>query len=297
MNRSTIIIVAFGFFFALLAAVAVQMVGGRGKNAPVASGESKTIAVLVAARDIKAGETLGPGATQWAVWPETAKFAGSVVQEGGKKPEEAMKGRVRRAFSKGEPLSTAALIEDTKSNFVTASLTKGMRAVTITVNAQSSVGGFAMPGDHVDIILTYDVKLPGDEKIRKAAMPVVTKLAAETILENLKVLAVDQSADKKTEAKVGKTVTLEVAPHQAEALTLAGKMGTLSLSLRPLGDEDPIATISDGKPVPMTTDLRLSGVMREIMKGENKSGSVTQVVRVYSGTRVDNVEVRPYVSQ
>lgn len=186
----------------------------------------------------------------------------------------------------------SAMIDNTKSNFVAASLTQGKRAVAINVTPNTSVAGFVTPGDYVDVILTYDVKLPGDDKIRKAAVPVVTKMAAETILENLRVLAADQSTGQSAEAKVVKTVTLEVDPRQAELLTLSSKMGTLSLVLRSVGDDAPAHDASN--PAPVATDMRLSGVMREIMAGENKSGRLSQVVRVYNGARVENVEVRPY---
>lgn len=295
MNRSTILIVAFGFGFALLAALAVQLIGGH-KKAPDTAEAAKTIAVLVAAKDIKAGDKLEAGSTQWVTWPDTTQFEGAITREGDQKAEDALTGRVRRAIAKGEPMMASAIIEDTKANFVAASLTPGKRAVTITVNAQSSVAGFVNPGDHVDVLLTYDVKMPSDEKVRKAAMPVVTKYASETILENLRVLAIDQDTGKKTEAKVGKTVTLEVGAQEAEAVALAARMGSLSLALRSLGDDTP--TRPEGnKTAPATTDLRLSRVMSEIMSGENKSGSLTRVVRIYSGARVDNVEVRPYVSQ
>ncbi len=295
MNRSTVLIIAFGFFFALVAALAVQMIGG--KKAAQNTVAAPTVSVLIAAKDIKAGEKLAAGSTQWAVWPEeTAKFPGAVLREGTQKPADALQGRVKRAIAKGEPLTHDAMIEDAKANFIAASLTTGKRAVTISVNAQSSVGGFVSPGDRVDVVMTYDVKLPSDDKIRKAAVPVINKLAAETILENLRVLAVDQDAGKKADAKVGKTVTLEAAPREAETLLLASKMGTLALDLRPLGDDAPDQA-ADAKAQPVVTDTRVSGVMREIMKGENKSGSLAQVVRVYTGTRVDNIEVRPYTSQ
>ncbi|MBU6234635.1 MAG: Flp pilus assembly protein CpaB [Alphaproteobacteria bacterium] len=293
MNRTTLIIVIAGFGFALLAALVAQMVGGKGKSTSAET--SQTVAVLVASRDIKIGEELGKGSMEWANWPLSAKFPGAIAREGVQKPEEALKGRVRRAISKGEPMAQNMVVAETKTNFVAASLAKGKRAVTVSVNAQSSVGGFVNPGDFVDVILTYDVKLPSDDKIRKTAETVVTKLAAETVVENLRVLAVDTDT-KKSEPKVGKTVTLEADPKQAESLALAAKMGTISLALRSLGDETP-AHAADAKNFQTTTDLRLSGVMREITKGENKSGSITQVVRVYSGSRVDNIEVRPYSTQ
>jgi len=290
MNRSTLIIVAAGFFFALLAAMAVQMISGK-KEAPVAV--AKTVDVLVAAKDLAVGEELTMGATQWSAWPEGTTFPGAIVRTDKQTADEALKGRTLRAVSKGEPMMKSAMIDNTKSNFVAASLTQGKRAIAVNVSPNTSVAGFVTPGDYVDVILTYDVKLPGDEKIRKAAMPVVTKLAAETILENIRVLATDQGTAQSAEAKVVKTVTVEVEPRQAEQLTLASKMGTLSFVLRSVGDDSP--SHAAGENTPITTDMRVSGVMREIMKGENKSGRLSQVVRVYNGTRVENVEVRPYV--
>lgn len=289
MNRTTIIIVAAGFAFALLAAIAVQMVSG--KKAPSATEAAKTISVLVAAKDIGIGEEVGPLSLAWATWPETSKFEGAILRTGVERPETALKGRVRRAVSKGEPMSISMVLSEVKTGFVAASLGVGKRAVTINTNAQSSVAGFINPGDYVDVILTYDVKLPSDAKIRKSAEAVVTKLASETVVEKLRVLAVDQDT-KKTVAKVGKTVTLEADPKQAETLALAAKMGSISLTLRAIGDESSIHTNTQ-TPHQTTTDLRLSGVMREITKGENKSGPVNQVVRIYSGARVDNIEVRP----
>lgn len=290
MNRSTVIIVACGFFFALLAAMAVQAIGGKNKQ-PAA--QTQTTYVLVANKDLKVGEELTMGSTAWAPWPESGMFPGAIKREGETTAAEALKGRTLRAIAKGEPMMKSAMIDNTKSNFVAASLTAGMRAMAINVTPNTSVAGFVTPGDYVDVILTYDVKLPSDEKVRKAAMPVVTKLAAETILEKLRVLATDQSTNQSAEAKVTKTVTVEVDPRQAELLTLAAKMGTLSLVLRSIGDEG--TTHDSGQTLPVTTDMRASGVMREIMKGENKSGRLSQVVRVYNGTRVENVEVRPYV--
>lgn len=294
MNRSTLLIVACGFFFALIAAVAVQMIGGKGKkDEPIA--QARTTQILVAAKDLKIGEQLTPGSTQWAQWPEGSVFTGAIVREGEQSAGDALKGRTKRIIVKGEPIQKSAMIDDTKSNFIAASLEPGMRAVSVNVSAQTAVAGFVSPGDRVDVILTYDVRMPSDEKIRAAAVPVVTKLAAETILQNLKVLAVDQETDQQAEAKVVKTVTLQASPKEAETIVLALKMGTLSLVLRSLGDDSTIRS-QNGQSPQTTTDLRVSGVMREIMKGENRSGSLSQVVRVYSGTRVENVEVRPYTS-
>lgn len=295
MNRTTLLIVACGCFFALIAAMAAQMIGGSGKADPQAPEAIKMASVLVAAKDLATGDELRADSVTWASWPAASIFNGAIIRDGDQKAADALKGRVRRPLAKGEPLIASAVVDTGESNFVAASLTKGMRAVSVNVNAQTAVAGFINPGDHVDVILTYEVRLPSDEKVRAAAIPVVGRLASETVLENLKVLAIDQSSAKQAEAKLVKTVTVEVDPRQAEKLILTGKMGTLSFVLRPLGDDSPTQD-ADAKPLPITTDTRVSGVMREILRGQNNTGSVSQVVRVYSGSNVENVEVRPYSS-
>jgi len=297
MNRSLIIVITGGLFFALLAAFAVQMIGGKKQPTQISENAIKKVEVLFASSDMKTGHELGATDMKWVPWPEDQLFAGAVVRKDKQSTLEALDGRTRRAINKGEPMMEAALVSDKDSNFVAAALAEGKRAVAISVNAQSSVAGFVTPGSYVDVILTYDVKLPGDEKIRAAAVPVVTKLAAETIIENVKVLAVDQETAKRAEAKLIKTVTLELDTDEAEVLTLASNMGKLSLSLRSLGDDRKIAGVRpDGKPRTATTDMRVSHVMKEILRsgGENNTGGVNQVVRIYNGTRVDSVEVRPY---
>jgi pilus assembly protein CpaB len=284
MNRSTLIIVACGLVFALLAALTVQMLSGTKRT--TTADAPKTIEVLIAAKDLKTGDTISAGSLQWSTWPETSNFAGAIIRAGTQKPEEALKGRVKRAVAKGEPVLTSLVIEDSKTSFIAGTIGAGKRAITINVNAQSGLAGFLNPGDAVDVILTYDVKIPNDDKIRESAALVVNKYASETILENLRVLAVDQDT-KKTEPKTGKTVTLEATPAQAESLTLATKMGGLSLALRPVGDAS-----SQDPAKKSVTDLRLSGVMKELLTGENNASPTTQVVRVYTGTRIDNIEVR-----
>lgn len=292
MRKSTFVIVACGFFFALLAAVTIQMLGGK-RGPDEATAQVKTVDVLVAAKDLKTGEELTNNATEWASWPQGTTFAGAIVRENDQSASDAMKGRVSRPVAKGEPMMKSVVIQDTTANMVAASLTPGKRAVAVNVNPQSSVAGFLTPGDYVDVLLTYEVKLPDDENVQAAAAPVVSKLATETVLQNLKVLATDQNTDKQAQAKLVKTVTLEVDPLQAEQLVLAGRMGSLSLIMRSIGDSSP-SHPDTGKPFQTTTDMRLSGLMREIRKGENSTGSGAQVVRVYSGNRVENVEVRPY---
>jgi len=147
------------------------------------------------------------------------------------------------------------------------------------------------------VILTYDVRLPMDDAIQTAAVPVVTRAAAETILENVLVMATDQQTGKQAEAKPARTVTLAVDPKGVETLALATSMGTLSLSLRGVGDTTSHLTPEGQETPEATTDIRLSRVMAEIMRGENNAGSPTQIVRLYHGSSAQNVEVRPTYAQ
>ena len=100
-----------------------------------------------------------------------------------------------------------------------------MRAVSIGISVQSGAGGFILPNDRVDVLLTRS--LPGGRK----------QFATSTILDDVRVLAVDQTFGQKKDEKtvVGKTATLELTPGQAEMIARASASGTLSLSLRPLG--------------------------------------------------------------
>jgi pilus assembly protein CpaB len=104
-------------------------------------------------------------------------------------------------------------------------LREGMKAVTIQANAVAGVGGFVNPGDHVDVILTRNAGEAG------------TPASADILIQNIRVLGVDQSADdRKFKAAVAQTVTLEVPIRQAQRILLGASIGTLSLVLRGAGD-------------------------------------------------------------
>ncbi len=137
---------------------------------------------------------------------------------------------VRYPITAGEPITQGALVAPGDRGFLAAALGPGMRAVTIPTSAKTGVAGFIFPGDRVDIVLTQTVK--GDGPSLKAA---------ETILRNIRVLATDQSTesttvDGKTKVKKFSTVTLEVTPKIAEKIAVAQTIGTLSLSLRSIAD-------------------------------------------------------------
>ena len=297
MNRQTFIIITGGFFAALLVALLMQsMLGGNAK--PEILNEEPKALVLVASRNLAIGSTLTESDMKWQEWPKSSLFPSAIIKSGLEDPDTTMplSGRLRRDISEGEPLMKAALVKDEKGNFVAATLSDGMRAMAIKVKAESSVGGFITPGDHVDVIMTYEVRLPSDDRVRDAAMTVVSKRAAQTILENIRVVAVDQEAKEVEEASVARTVTLEVSPNQGEKLALADSMGSLSLALRKLGDD--ITRVEGAKLPPAMTDVRMSDVTQELLGNDGRDqGGSNRMVRIYNGSEATDIMVRPYQGQ
>jgi len=237
MNRQTLIILGGGFCAALLVALLMQAMLGGGSKPEILNEEPK-VQVLVASKNLSIGDTLDVDDMQWQEWPETSVFTGAITQSELEDPdaEQPLTGRLRRNVAEGEPLLKTALVKEEKGNFVAATLGDGMRAMAIKVKAESSVGGFITPGDYVDVIMTYEVRLPSDERVQDASIAVVNRRAAQTVLENIRVVAVDQEAKEIEETSIARTVTVEVTPKQSEELALADAMGSLSLSLRKLGD-------------------------------------------------------------
>lgn len=279
MNKNILIVLGGGFLVAVLVAVIVQ--------ASFGSRKSGMVEVIVAAKALKVGDVVSEANFKWQEWPKDSVFAGAVVREGKKKVVETVEGKIRRDMSAGEPLLKASLTAPGKGNVLAAAMEPGMRAMAIKVSAQSMVGGFISPGDRVDVILTYQVKLSGDEK-EEAAMT-IDKQASQTVLENISVLAIDQNSSKVDDkAKVGRTVTLEVDAAGAERLALAGEMGELSLVLRALGDDK----LSDKTQRQMTTDVQVSSILQELGKIKKNSGGKSDIVRVYNGQNIENVTVR-----
>ncbi len=300
MNRNVMIVLAGGFLIAVLVAMLVQasLSGGK-KEAPVVLNEEPKVQIIVASADIKMGTVLSDENMKWQDWPEKAMFPGAVVKEGDKKPSEAITGKLIRDLKANEPIMETALVPTSAVNMLAASLDEGMRAVAIKVDASGMVGGFVGPGDYVDVLLTYkrDIRYTGDEETPEIKTMIernLDSLATETILQNVKVMAVDQSAardEEDTKVKVGKTVTLSVDYKSAEVLAVAMEMGTLSLSLRRLGDD----AIVERPPV--TTDARITRiydeVYNEMTRIEDTSGQNNKIVRIYRGETIEDLPVRP----
>jgi pilus assembly protein CpaB len=222
--------------------VAALLAGGSDKEpAPVPAPVAKidTVDVLVAKADIGIGHAVSPQELQWQVWPAAAANPGFIRKNDRPDAIEQFSGSIARApFAVGEPIREAKLIKANGSGFMAAILPAGMRAVSTEISPETGAGGFILPNDRVDVILS--------RREREAAG--AEAHSSETILNNIRVLAIDQAVEEKNGQKVvvGKTATLELAPRQAETLALARQLGTLSLALRSLVDADAKAESDEG---------------------------------------------------
>jgi pilus assembly protein CpaB len=306
MNKNIIIVLAGGLIIAILVAVLVQA-SLSGNKEQVVTEEAK-VQVLVAAKDLKLGKDLAPEDLRWQEWPEGALFSGAIVRKDEESPEDVLTGRLNRSVSADEPVLESAVVKD-EGNYLAASLPEGMRAIAINVKAETMAGGFVGPGDYADVILTYESRIETDKDNKLAERVAnfnIDKYAAETILENVKVLAVDQTAKREEEdAKVGRTVTLAVDLKAAEKLALAAEMGELTLVLRSLGDDKKIV-----KKWPVITDQRMTNILDEVYaeylkerailadkanslrENPNITGVKASIVRIYNGSSVEEVSAR-----
>jgi pilus assembly protein CpaB len=186
------------------------------------------VEVLVAKTNIPAGVLIKQDHLRWQAWPDQ-NLSESYIKKG-KRSLEAYIGTVaRQPIAAGEPITDDRLVKPGEQGFLAAVLAPGMRAVTVGISSTSGIAGFIFPGDHVDLVLSHGVKVDGK-----------TRRASETVLTDVRVLAIDQSMNdpKEGAARVGKTATLEVTPKQVEKINVARQIGALSLSLRPLRKTD-----------------------------------------------------------
>ena len=189
--------------------------------------EAATTQILVAGRDLPAGTILREGDLQWQSWPEHGLGETYVVRQEGAE-QEFVAAVVRHGIAAGEPITTGRVVRQGQQGFLAAILNPGMRAVSVPVNATSGVAGLLFPGDRVDIILTHEIGRRGEHGEGR-------RRASETVLNNVRLLAVDQHTDdQNNQPAVAKNATLEVTPREAEAITMLVDMGRLSLSLRSL---------------------------------------------------------------
>lgn len=190
--------------------------------------------VLVAASNIAPGASLSNRNVRWQSWPSEAINDAFISRDSQTDAVDALTGTiVRSQFYDGEPIREGKLAR-AESGFMSAILPSGMRAVAFRVSAQTSAGGFILPNDRVDVILTVD-QPPADGSGER-------EIIAYTLLDNIRVLAIDQTVEEQDGERVvvGKTATVELNPSQVESIAAADEAGTLSLSLRSVEDADDI---------------------------------------------------------
>ena len=201
-----------------------------------------TVEILVAKSDIGLGQVIKPEDLQWQIWP-AATASGSLINRAGKADAiTEIAGSIARApFIAGEPIREQKLVKANGSGFMAAILPTGMRAISTEISPETGAGGFILPNDRVDVILSKREKNP-DSKGPDLVI-------AEIVLTNVRVLAIDQAPKEKEgiNTLVGKTATLELKPDQAETLARARQGGTLSLALRSITDVNMAESQSDEK--------------------------------------------------
>ncbi len=293
MNKNILIVLGGGVVIAVLVAVLVQA-SLSGSKEPAAVVEEARVQVLVASGDLKTGAELNNENMRWQSWPEGAVFSGAIVRKEDEEPADVVEGRLARPVADAEPIIESVLVKK-EGTFLAAALEPGMRAVAIEVDAGKMAGGFIGPGDFVDVVMVYKMTIKpekGDTLAKQVVDFNLDKYAVETVLQNVRVLAIDQTAKRDDEqVKVGRTVTLAVSQLQSERLTLASEMGDLTLVLRGLGDDD-----VKERAWPTVTDARMTNIYDEVyaeyMEKKNSSGVRGDIVRIYSGDMVQDVPTR-----
>jgi pilus assembly protein CpaB len=220
---------------ALVAGAIAALLAGRSEPPPPAPppvAQLETTDVLIAANDIGLGNKVAAGDLRWQTWPAAAAGANFIRKSDRPDAIEQLAGSIARApFSAGEPIREAKLIKASGSGYMAAILPEGMRAISVEISPETGAGGFILPNDHVDVILSRR------DKLAEKQVGVETHVS-QVILSNVRVLAIDQTVEEKNGQRVvvGKTATVELSPRQAEALALARQQGTLSLALRSIVD-------------------------------------------------------------
>jgi pilus assembly protein CpaB len=289
MNKNIVIVLAGGFLIALLVALMVNAALTGSKKDDVK--EVKKIQILVAAKDLSVGKELVEGDLKWQTWPEDSVFMGAVIRDGEQKPNDVIDGKLLRSMVEGQPVHTNILTEEDKGDFLSANVSKGMRAVGVEVKKHVVADRLIKPGDYVDVIVTYRVRV--NTRNNPDAQSLVSRHASETVIENVRILAIDTNDMKAVdEAEKGKgkkkktsrkaIVTLEVNPDNAEKLVLADKMGDIGFALRALGDQE---TPQGDK---QTTDVGMSQVMTKL----SNMNSTSSTVRIFNGNQIQEVRGR-----
>ena len=228
MKVARIAVIAVALIAGLIAMLLARSIGGdSGPVEPVETAEAtpeiEIVEVLTASTNVTLGTSLTADMLVWIKWPQESTGPGYILRNARPEADSELVGAVARgSFLEGEPINEAKIAIAGKG-FMSSILPKGYRAVAATISAETSAGGFILPKDRVDVIFTEE----NDKGV-----------SSETILKNVRVLAIDQTIEDQdgTKVVVGETATLELLPNQSEILTTAQRQGSISLALRSLED-------------------------------------------------------------
>ncbi len=240
MNLGRVIVLVIAAVAALGAAFMAKNLtggsGGKSAQSEIAPKVTPTTAqVLVARADIPIGQRVTPEELSWQDWPIEALNTAFITQEKEAGALQKYAGAIARVnIAAGEPISPRKLVNPGDAGFMAAVLSPGMRAVSVKISVETGAGGFILPNDRVDVLLTQTTQ---DEDSEEAS----EGFSSRTILENVRILAIDQSFKQveDEEVVIGSTATLELNRADSELLALAEASGNLSLALRSVADTLP----------------------------------------------------------
>ncbi|MFK4503536.1 pilus assembly protein CpaB [Bradyrhizobium japonicum] len=235
-----------------------------------------TVEVLIAKNDIQLGQAVKPEDLQWQSWPAATASSAFIRRDSRPDAQTQIAGSIARVpLMQGEPIREQKLVRAEGSGFMAAILPSGMRAVSTEISAETGAGGFILPNDRVDIVLTRRLKNPDGANGATGGNDLIL---SEVILSNIRVLAIDQAPKEKDgqNAVLGKTVTLELKPDQVATLSASRQGGTLTLALRSIADAN-ASEIS----IEDLTAKRPGRRERDPLRG---AGTATDVTEVMMGT-------------
>ena len=257
MNGRAILLLVIS---AVLGVFVIGLVRGLSHPVPVVVGMDVK-KVVVSATDLSFGDKLAPTSVREVDFPPASVpqgAFGSVAELTAGEPRVVLE-----SIRTGEPILASKVSGSGGKASLSTIIDPEMRAVTIRVDDVSGAAGFITPSDRVDVMLTHS-----DNQ----------QATTDVLLQNIKVLAVDQEANEhKDKPTVVKAVTLEVTPDQAQKISLARTIGTLSLALRNLANAAPVPS----RPISMRD---LTG---EFKKPDQPQGRKVEVIRGAAATAYD----------
>jgi pilus assembly protein CpaB len=252
MRAKTILTVLFLISLAVAVIVILRAMPGQGD----ANANAPKEEILVATVQLAAGTLLRAQDVTWQLITRPVA-PGEIVRpsEGARQTKPGIDEETRaevygaavrpaRDTAAGEPIRRGNIVRPGDRDFLQVVLTPGARAISIPVATSGASTGLLFPGDRVDVILTQNFK--GESAV------ITRRSVCETVVENLRVLAIDTLDAKAPSGSFGRTVTLEVTPQQAEKINVATELGKLSLTLRSVSGPDGVLATSTAGPGPST---------------------------------------------